>query len=269
MYNNIEEYIATNRSQIEEKLKSLFLSEQLEIYKAARYLLLAPCKRIRPLLVLALCETLSPSNKEKALLPAVAIELVHTYSLIHDDLPCMDNDDFRRNQPSMHKKYPEWMALLCGDFLLTKAFELIAQADISNEKKIDLIKILTKASGEYGLIQGQVLDLSYKEPDAKQKEEINQKKTASLFTACIQFAAILCNASQQQREELNNFSLDLGLSFQYFDDYKDEDTFDKKEKALLWAEKLYTKAFSHLSFEHCLLKDLCDKLFFKQTSMKI
>ncbi|NGX31999.1 MAG: Farnesyl diphosphate synthase [Candidatus Anoxychlamydiales bacterium] len=225
---------------IETRLKELIPKNnfyQKALFEAARYSLLSSGKRLRPLLVLA---TLEAFNKDinLALDPAISLELIHTYSLIHDDLPCMDDDDFRRGKPSLHKAYPEWLAVLTGDYLLTYAFEIITNAkNLDDSKKVKLIAALAKLSGGDGLIAGQVVDLIYegKEIDFEKLKFMHLNKTAKLFMAAIEFGCIISDASDDITKKFALFAKNMGLAFQFFDDisdYDDEKSSDKiKNKA--------------------------------------
>lgn len=193
------------------------------LYEAANYSLHSKAKRLRPILTLAAAEMFEV-DINIALDPACAIELIHTYSLIHDDLPSMDDDDFRRGKPSLHKVYPESIAILTGDFLLTFAFEVLAKAkNISCEHKIELIKILSCKAGAEEMIAGQVIDLlSEGKPIAfEDLTDMHLKKTAALLSSCLEFAAVLGNASQKERSLLISYALDLGLAYQIQDDILD------------------------------------------------
>ena len=177
------------REKIDHQLQHLLLESDdlpyFPLFLAARYSLLSSGKRLRPMLVLAVCESFG-IDQDHALIPACALEMIHTYSLIHDDLPCMDDDDLRRGQPTLHKVYPEWHALLTGDFLLTYAFELLSTAPLlDTHQKLDLIKSLAKHAGAHGMIGGQMIDLLSKEQtvDWKVLEQMHLGKTAGLIVA--------------------------------------------------------------------------------------
>ncbi|NGX28774.1 MAG: Farnesyl diphosphate synthase [Candidatus Anoxychlamydiales bacterium] len=216
---------------ISNRLKELIPKDnnyQKKLFEAANYSLLSPAKRLRPLLVLTTLEAFKKDIKI-GIDPALSIELIHTYSLIHDDLPCMDDDDFRRGKPSLHKAYPEWLAILTGDYLLTYAFEIITKANkITDKQKVDLIQSLTKYSGGFGLIAGQVTDLSFegKKIDFEKLKFMHLNKTAALFIAAVEFGCILANAEQDIKLKFIEFAKSFGLAFQIFDDISD--TEDKK-----------------------------------------
>ncbi len=195
------------------------------LFTAARYSLLSSAKRLRPLIVLATARAfgISPS---RALQPACALEMIHTYSLIHDDLPAMDNDDLRRGRPTLHKVYPEGHAILTGDYLLTYAFELIGTSpDLSAQQRILLLSSLAKGAGAEGMIGGQVVDLQLAHENASPSWEIlrfmHLKKTAALLTTAFEFGPIIANANPQEIEILRNCGWSLGLAFQVVDDILD------------------------------------------------
>ncbi len=163
-------------------------------------------------------------DREIALVPSVSLELIHTYSLIHDDLPCMDDDDFRRGKPSLHKAFPEGIAVLTGDYLLTYAFEVLADAkDLTSDQKVELILCLSKASGGQGMIAGQAMDISFenKEMRLATLQDIHIKKTGMLIAAALEFGAIIGKANKAHQTLLKEFGLQLGLAFQIVDDVLD------------------------------------------------
>ena len=194
------------------------------IFEAMRYSLLAGGKRLRPMMVLAACEAVG-GNKEDALPFACALEMIHTYSLIHDDLPAMDNDDYRRGKLTNHKVFGEGMAILAGDALLTYAFEILANmADEKNSLQIvQIIQEAAKASGEAGMIGGQVVDIlsEQKAPDLALLEYIHSHKTGALIAASVRIGAILGGADAKQLEALTVYAQQLGLAFQITDDILD------------------------------------------------
>lgn len=239
---------------IDETLETLF-EKKTFLDREAKYLIFAPSKRIRPLLTLATVEMLGFDPKQ-ALYPACAIELIHTYSLIHDDLPCMDNDDMRRGKPSLHKVHDEATALLIGDYLLTYAFEVLAEApNLTSEKKIALIKTLSLHAGGEGMIGGQLLDWQ-KFPN---KNEVHLKKTGALFISCFQFGGIITGSSKKTMDTLFRLGKTIGLLFQLADDIQDhEGSNDKKE-----VERLSKQAFTILEpFNSDIIKSLIEKIIF-------
>lgn len=213
------------QSLIEETLSELIpvtTTPYNEIFLAARYSLLGGGKRLRPLLAIVTAEMFQVPAK-KAVIPACALEMIHTYSLIHDDLPCMDDDDFRRGKPSLHKAFNEGVALLAGDYLLTYAFDVLTNAeDLSDNQKLELISVLAKSGGGNGMIAGQIMDVSFSEQmNLELLQETHLKKTGMLIAAALQFGAIIGNASSESREILEQFGLKIGLAFQIMDDVLD------------------------------------------------
>ncbi len=193
------------------------------IHQAMRYSIFAGGKRLRPILCIAAAETCG-GRLENALPAACAVEMVHTYSLIHDDLPAMDNDDFRRGKPTNHKVYGEAIAILAGDALLTLAFEVLAAAAPTRRFSIaDQIRELAQASGSRALIAGQVADLEAegKKITLAQLRYIHGAKTAALLTSSIRLGAISANASHTELAALTLFAENLGLAFQVIDDILD------------------------------------------------
>jgi farnesyl diphosphate synthase len=182
-------------------------------------------KRVRPLLIYA---TASLAGKELDQVPgvdacAVAVELFHTYSLVHDDLPCMDNDDLRRGRPTVHKAFDEASALLVGDALQTMAFQLIAQSALNDAQKVQVITSLSTAGGMAGMAGGQAIDLASVGKQLKQNEleQMHRLKTGALLRAAVQIGAITVNLNEQEKKSLDIFASSLGLAFQVVDDVLD------------------------------------------------
>ena len=195
------------------------------IHEAMRYSVFAGGKRLRPILCLASAEACG-GEVEPALAPAAAVECIHTYSLIHDDLPCMDDDDLRRGMPTSHVKYGEGIAVLAGDALLTIAFEILAKVKGTDRYDIGtFITELAVASGSRHLIGGQVLDLEGEGSEvtltATQLKYIHESKTAALLSASIRLGAMTANATAAQLEALTIYGRSLGLAFQIIDDILD------------------------------------------------
>jgi geranylgeranyl diphosphate synthase type II len=194
---------------------------------AMRYSLLQEgAKRFRPSLALMVADALGES--QDLVLPyAGAVECVHTYSLIHDDLPSMDNDDFRRGQPTCHKKFDEATAILAGDALLTDAFAWLGEAYAKRpEVAVRAIVELSRAAGSHGMVGGQAIDLRAQRGDATEIEELrlmHQLKTGALIRAAAVGSAIICEATEDQIEDLSDYSAALGLAFQVADDLLDFD----------------------------------------------
>ena len=183
-------------------------------------------KRIRPILLLEFCRVCGGDIK-KALPFACAIEFIHTYSLIHDDLPCLDNDDFRRGKPSCHKQFSEPMALLAGDALLTYAFEITSQSvethAVDAWQAIKAINLLSNLSGIHGMIGGQVVDVENEGNDITEEilHYINVNKTAALIEASCQIGATIAGANKEQLSTAFEYARSLGLAFQIIDDILD------------------------------------------------
>ena len=192
------------------------------VHKAIRYTLFAGGKRIRPYLAIAVYQLFGKTDK-KILPVAAALELIHTYSLIHDDLPDMDNDDYRRGKLACHKMFGEDIALLAGDALIVEAFKILSTVDIKSKTKIDLIKEFAKLTGDTGLIAGQVVDIESEEKSVSPKtiNFIHQNKTAKLITAAVRFGTILTEASEEDLQRITEFGETIGLLFQIVDDILD------------------------------------------------
>jgi geranylgeranyl diphosphate synthase type II len=197
------------------------------IHRAVRYSLFAGGKRIRPVLVLAAGEAVGAPRAE--LLPlACAVEMIHTYSLIHDDLPAMDDDDLRRGKPTSHKVFGEAIAILAGDALLTRAFHLLATVpqavdDALARRRLAATEVLAEACGTCGLIGGQVMDLESegRAVDAKELERLHRAKTGALLSACVRGGAILGGARPSELDALSRYASAIGLAFQVVDDVLD------------------------------------------------
>jgi geranylgeranyl diphosphate synthase type II len=197
---------------------------QKNLFEAARYSLLGPGKRIRPFLVLSILQGYQISIK-LGLDPACALECIHTYSLIHDDLPCMDNDDFRRGRPTLHKVFPEGLAVLAGDFLLTLAFEILSSIPhLSMKQKLDLIHVLSKRAGSHGMIGGQVVDLASEGLSISWEtlHFMHVHKTAAMFTCCLEFGGIIAQVNEADLKTLQQCGKALGVAFQVIDDLIDD-----------------------------------------------
>lgn len=194
-----------------------------KLRKAIEYTLGAPGKRVRAAVVLWCCEVAGGSINNDALTAAAAIEMVHTYSLVHDDLPAMDDDDFRRGRPSCHKAFDEATAILTGDALLTMAFELLSTKISEPSKAVEMIKTLAEAAGPAGMVAGQIDDLLAQNGTGSFDDlhNIHINKTAKMFCAAALLGAIAAGASQQQKDLLGRFGLKLGLGFQIADDILD------------------------------------------------
>jgi len=214
---DIQEYIIAKKKIIDKALDKYLPASSLKpqvIHRAMRYSVFPGGKRIRPVFTIAAFEACGGKG-DLAIPVACGIELIHSYTLVHDDLPCMDNDDFRRGKKSCHKKFGEDIALLAGDGLLTLAFQVIAES--GNAK---VIKEISKAVGTCGVIGGQVADISDKNKDI---EYINLKKTATLFETAVKSGGMIKGAGKQEIDALGKFGRNVGLVFQFMDDLKDGD----------------------------------------------
>ena len=210
---------------IEEYLGKCFQYEtepQKDLFDAMRYSLLAGGKRLRPIFAFDFCRMCGGNWKQAAPF-AAAIEMVHTYSLIHDDLPCMDNDDFRRGKPTNHKVYGEAIAVLAGDALLTAAFSAISSAALSAEQRIHAVEILAACAGELGMVGGQVLDMQSEERQCTANEviDIQSRKTGALIKAACLLGVLAANGTQKELSSASEFAENLGLAFQIRDDMLD------------------------------------------------
>src|SRR5579875_79956 len=223
----LEEYLAAQVQAVDRVLDQWVPGEDVapqSIHRAMRYSLFAGGKRIRPILAIATAHTISdsPESIEDA---AASLELVHTYSLIHDDLPALDNDDLRRGRPTCHKVFGEALAILAGDGLLTLAFEVLSRLDgASASQKIRLVEELSRAAGTVGgMIGGQVNDIEgeRKRPTALLLESIHKAKTGALLRASVRMGAIYAGASEQELTALSEYGEHVGLAFQIIDDVLD------------------------------------------------
>ena len=227
---NLQAYLEGKKQQVDKFMDTVLPPENVypqNLHQAMRYSLFAGGKRLRPILVIASFEAVG-GKKSACLLPvASAMELIHTYSLIHDDLPAMDNDDFRRGKPTNHKVFGEAMAILAGDALLTLAFGLITPTKLSRKKMSDqLIRIVREiawGAGFDGMIGGQAADIlsEGQEVDQSILEYIHRYKTAALIRTSVKVGAILAGATPSQLAALARYGEDIGLAFQIVDDVLD------------------------------------------------
>ncbi len=224
--NSLQRYLKERSKTVDQALDRFLPKATVKpttLHAAMRYSLFAGGKRLRPILALAAAEGCGGSV-QKALPAACAVECIHTYSLVHDDLPCMDDDDLRRGRPTSHKVYGEGVAVLTGDALLTIAFEILAQAPTTTRYKTGtLIHELAHAAGSRWLIAGQVLDLEGegKAVNRVQLKFIHQSKTAALLTCALRLGAMSANASPARLQGITDFGQTLGLAFQIIDDILD------------------------------------------------
>ncbi|MEK4521781.1 polyprenyl synthetase family protein [Psychrobacillus sp. FSL W7-1457] len=225
MMSNLQTFIETNLPPIELQLESIIneIKAPPELKEAMLYSLKAGGKRIRPLYTLAVLQELGVENVE-AIKVASTIEMIHTYSLIHDDLPSMDNDDLRRGKPTNHKVFGEALAILAGDALVTLAFGIIARLkDLEPSQKVRLIDQLSMASGAEGMVGGQVLDMlgEGKILSLEELEEVHLNKTGALLSYSILAGGIIANANEDIMKALHQYSIHIGLAFQIQDDILD------------------------------------------------
>ncbi|MCS3483007.1 geranylgeranyl diphosphate synthase type II [Bacillus sp. JUb11] len=289
MTSNLNEFLTTRKQAIEDYLftyvQELSIPEDLK--SSMLYSLKAGGKRLRPVLVLALLNAYG-KGEEDGIPVGCAVEMIHTYSLIHDDLPCMDDDDLRRGKPTNHKVYGEATAVLAGDALLTESFRLITSQlsdDVPADQKLRIIDELVTSAGAFGMVGGQFDDMEaeQKQISLSELESIHARKTGKLLTFSVVAGAILAGASDDEIEKLREFSYHIGIAFQIRDDILDlegseekigkrigSDTANEKSTypSLLTLsgakEKLdehITRAkeiVSNLELEQNLLHDLCD-----------
>ncbi|UXJ67343.1 polyprenyl synthetase family protein [Lysinibacillus fusiformis] len=217
-------FIESNIPQIEETMFALVskIDAPVDLKDSMLYSLKAGGKRIRPLFVLAVLE-LYQKNLQDGLIVGSVIEIIHTYSLIHDDLPSMDNDDFRRGKPTNHKVYGEALATLAGDALNTLAFGILARMEVTAEKRIELVQLLSVAAGAEGMVGGQVLDMEgeQRQLNLTELEQVHVNKTGALLRFSIEAGAVLADASKQDRATLKEYAHHIGLAFQIQDDILD------------------------------------------------
>ena len=218
---------AEYKAHIEAYLKNFYEDfhdlPQCKLFDAMEYSLLAGGKRLRPILAMEFCR-LCGSDPYQAAPFAAAVEMIHTYSLIHDDLPSMDNDDFRRGRPTNHKVYGEAMAILAGDALLTDAFMVASTAQLADPKDMAFaVGTLAECAGSMGMVGGQVLDINSEERELTEQEvlDIQSRKTGALINAACVLGAIAGGATEEQIDAASQFAAGLGLAFQIRDDMLD------------------------------------------------
>ena len=220
---DMDKFLLEKRQRIDLELdRILDKAKYSRLYEPMKYAVFSGGKRFRALLTLCTGESLGA--KEKELLPyACAIELIHNYSLIHDDLPSMDNDDFRRGKPTLHKVYGEGIALLAGDALLTLSFQILSS--LSHPFTLKVINLISKAAGIEGMIDGQALDLSLDRGKADEKNfwDLSFKKTAYLIIAAVKTGGIVAQVDKEKLDALEIYGRNLGIAYQIVDDILDMD----------------------------------------------
>ncbi len=225
---DLKDYLSRRRQVVEEALERIFPAAsglEKKLIEASRYSLFAGGKRLRPILCLAAAEV-AGGNIEPVLPAACALEMIHTYSLIHDDLPAMDNDDYRRGVLTNHKVFGEAVAILAGDALLTEAFDYLASCvdeGISAARVLEVIRIAVKAAGYRGMIGGQVIDLECENQKVSLAtvEYMHIHKTGALLSASLEIGAILGGGDRERTKAMKTFGHHLGLAFQITDDLLD------------------------------------------------
>lgn len=225
-YVDIRSYLETKRQDVDRFLESVIPEARTApttLHESMRYSLFAGGKRVRPILAIAAAEAVAPPSPT-TLPVASSLELIHTYSLIHDDLPAMDNDDYRRGKLTNHKVYGEAMAILAGDALLTLAFDLCSNPTLFNgvdpARQVKLIHELALGSGNLGMVGGQVLDIQAENQDIDLKtlQNIHVHKTGKLIRAAVRMGAIVAGATEAQLAQLTTYAEEVGLAFQIADD---------------------------------------------------
>ncbi len=224
----IEARLLENAALVERAIAAYYAecdTDFAPVCDAQKYALFARAKRVRPTLVLECCRLFGGAD-EAALPYAVAVEMLHTYSLIHDDLPCMDDDDLRRGQPSCHVAFGEAVAVLAGDALLTRAFAVLAgNTAVSPQTTRDAVSVLARAAGDHGMIGGQMMDLASEGtvPPLSHLEKLHANKTGALIVACAELGALAAGLSQddERTRAVSRYAARIGLAFQILDDVLD------------------------------------------------
>lgn len=225
---NITDYLEQKRLDVDRFLDQTTppaTTPPATLHESIRYSLMAGGKRVRPILALAAAEAVGGGGQPPGLMAvACSLELIHTYSLIHDDLPSMDNDDFRRGKPTNHKVFGEAMAILAGDALLTMAFDWCSRPELMKScdplRQVRLIQELAYGSGNFGMVGGQVFDIQaeHQDIDLPTLQNIHKHKTGMLIRAAVRMGAIAAGATDRQLDDLTGYAEDVGLAFQIADD---------------------------------------------------
>jgi len=253
--------IANLKKEIEKYLDKYLPSERNSpsiLHKAMRYSVFSGGKRLRPLIILLVGEILG-IDKKKLMSFACGIELIHNFSLIHDDLPAMDNDDYRRGKLTCHKKFGEDIAILAGDALIAFGFKLISETDC-----VPLIKFVADAIGSKGMAGGQALDMIYKDRkiDNKIKKEIDEKKTGKLFEVCFLGPCFFKKIRKEKKKHLEKIARNFGIGFQIRDDIEDkEGNIEELKKKLNSIYKKLKKDIEFFGKKGIYLSSLVDKLY--------
>ena len=237
---DLDSFLSETRERVDaalrERLPQSGKEDHLRLREAMAYALLEGGKRLRPCLTVAACRAVG-GTLEQALGPACAIEMIHSYSLVHDDLPAMDNDALRRGKPTCHKQFGETTAVLVGDALLTLAFETVAGEGLTGPASAAHLKMvheLSRAAGARGMVGGQAMDMALKRaaPSFEQIELCHSGKTAALFSACAAVGALAGGGDDTQVGLLRSYGFDFGLAFQHTDDLQDAEFVAHRERAL-------------------------------------
>ncbi len=256
-----EKVLKKYRTLIENRLDSILPPagrEPKKLHGAMRYSVFSGGKRLRPIIVLV-SGRIFGVNEEKLLQAACGIELIHNFSLIHDDLPAMDNDDFRRGRPTCHRKFGEPLAILAGDALLALGFEAIAEGGIS-----DLVKAAAAAIGSEGMAGGQALDILFKDKplSRRMKRNLDAKKTGRLFELCFAVPLFFKKADDNERRRIANIAEDFGLAFQIRDDMEDnEGDIADMRRRLNATLKRMRRNIAYFGERGALLAQIADKLY--------
>ncbi len=226
-HEEINSYLKERKKWIDDALDEFLPAAEEEptiVHEAMRYGVLNGGKRIRPVLTIAACEAVG-GNTRHVMPAACAIECIHAFSLIHDDLPCMDDDDLRRGRPTSHKVYGEAMALLAGDALFSLAFQLIARvsADVPRERVLDTWRLIASAAGTSGMVGGQVMDMQAQGQRANLTtiDAIHRRKTGALLETSVAVGGLLGGGTESQVDALSRYGINIGLAFQIADDILD------------------------------------------------
>ncbi|MBW5398199.1 polyprenyl synthetase family protein [Brachyspira pilosicoli] len=223
---NLKEYMNTRLKDIDSEINNIFKSSSISLENnfldMLKYPLDAGGKRLRPILTCLACELFNGDYK-KAIIPAVSLELIHTYSLVHDDLPAMDNDDLRRGKPTTHVKYGEANAILVGDGLLTHSFEILSNANVNDKTLRKLLYEISYAAGVSGMVMGQFIDLYYEERDIDfdMLKILHSKKTGAMIRGAVRVGAIASEKENINLENITKYGEAIGLAFQIQDDILD------------------------------------------------
>jgi geranylgeranyl diphosphate synthase, type II len=242
-------YLATKRAEVDALLDARLpqpADDPGRLVEAMRYSLLAPGKRLRPILAMAAAQAVGAPLGQPERIAAAAVELVHCYSLIHDDLPAMDDDDFRRGRPTSHKAFGEATAILAGDALLTLAFEWLADACLlaaAPDRYGLAVRALARGAGAAGMVRGQARDMLPKPPATLPAvEQLHVEKTGALFRAAMEIGAVVAGASAEQAAALGRFGTSYGIAFQHADDRDDAEHGDFALRARERIHELVTDA---------------------------